>query len=711
MGVIYDNIALIPAPLAEYRRVPHLTGDGTPIGYIFEITISGTFLPNKGSPQSGSLSGAGWGGPSNLFWISSGYPPDESISLDHRLYAIEAKQAAVRDLFSKDGLWLEFQSPDGSIPLKCQPRFKDVVLNRDTWAVKCDYVIVLEADIMYLNGTPQPANVNVAELVSAANENWDLSDGEVAKTYRLSHTMSAVGKRQFDTQGNQVGLAWQNAQQFIQNRLGPGFNTTTGFSPIPGNQIVASSFLNNGSVIDLSTLTAYDFARLETIDEWAGSYSLTESWLLATAASGTDVYTITVHKMSEAPETTTEVAVQGLIKGFYTGLNDYNQRYSAAQYVWNQLDGANLYNRVQSYASGISLNQQALTGSVDYNPTDGTISYNYQFSDRIASSGDIFEEYVVSKNVSQSDYKTTISIDGRIIGRRYETDTDPNLKFNRAFNVWQTLLPFPAMYNKVVGLGMFPEVVDLKQNPVTQKVDMDKVNGVISYSYEFNNRKNDNDLNDENVYEEYGISSEFNRENGFKTYSIQGTIEGLNNLVTGSGAREAKINSAKNYWNLIAPSSLLNRVLTIAGTLNNQTPIESEYQQSTNGTISYTYRYTTEPVPYASGALSEILTVVNNNSNGTVNIFGRVPVPGRTQGPVLQDMSTTPEKVRQISIETVFPCAQGGNILNDINPPFNYDPIVAQLVPNAGTIYRDEDVYTWTPRTGRYTRSVQWTYQ
>ncbi len=712
MGVYYDSASIIPAPFLSLNKATQATSDGTKVGSIVEITINGTLVAYKGSPQGGTLSGASWGGPYNRFWINSGYPPDESVNANTRLYSMEAKQEALRALFANDGKWLEWQAPDGSPALKCQPRFKDITFDQSpdpTWYQLCSYTIRLEADKLYLTGEPADDTPFNDELVSSAGETWEIADGEVAKTFRLSHTMSAVGKRQFDPTGNQVGMPWQVAQNFVQNRLSKGYTGTTSFSPVPPTQIVASSFLSQG-VLNFSTLQAYNFVRTDSLDELAGSYSVNETWILSQAASGSDNFQVSIRKFSTEPDTTTTVGIQGTIRGFYTALNDYDQRFDGAKYVWAQLRGTPLFNRVQAYATGTFLNSQPLAGNVDYDYNAGTIAYNYEFSDRLHNL-DTFEEYAISRTQSQSDYKTTLSIDGKITGRRYESDTDSNAKFARAYEVWTALSTFPNVYNRVVGSQFYPEVNNLKQYPVQSKVDMDQRNGVISYSFEFNNRENDDSVRNEDVHEDYNLASSFSRDSGKTTYTVAGTVEGLS-IITGSGARAAKYAAATSYFGTLQLSGLLNRVLTVAGSLSNTTPIEYEIQKNpTMGTLTYSYKYTSEPAPFGSGALSEIITFSESNRDATVNVFAAIPILGRRQGPQLQDMSTTKEKMRSIDIEAVFATPNTGSILGDFNAQPNYDAVVSGVAPPAGTVFRDDDTHSWVPRDGRYSRNVRWIYQ
>src|SRR4051812_15150070 len=121
MPVIYDNCKIIPAPTVSIAEEIISAPDGRKVGTTYQLTLNGTIVSDMGSPQDGSLVGANWGGYKNLFWIGSNYPGNEVISVGSKLNSVETKQQALRALFSTDGRWLEFQSPNGDAPLKCQP--------------------------------------------------------------------------------------------------------------------------------------------------------------------------------------------------------------------------------------------------------------------------------------------------------------------------------------------------------------------------------------------------------------------------------------------------------------------------------------------------------------------------------------------------------------------------------------------------------------
>lgn len=708
--VIYDDCQLRPGPMVKFHQSYGTTGAGEKISLLYSITITGTVLDFKGSPQSGGALTGTWGGPFNRFWQNSGDPPDEPVVSNHRLYAAEAKQEAIRALFSNDGRWLEWGADDGTQPLKCKPRIKNIEFGdgsrNDTWFQLFEFVIEAEADLLYLNGEPITGLV-FDELINEASESWEIQPGDVVKTFKLTHNTNATGKRLFDDTGLETQPPWQNARDFVNNRLTLGYDSTSSYSPIAGSDIVTGSSLAAG-VIDFSTLSAYNFSRNETTDELAGSYSVTEDWTLS-LNPGTDIYSVSVKRISDQPYTTTEVGIQGTIKGFYVDLNDYDTRMTNAENIWEALKGANLFNRVQSYASGVSLNNHALAASLEYNPNEGTVGYNYQFSDRLGDT--VYEDYVISKKSALQDYKTSVNIQGKITGRRFEDDTNPNDKFTRALAAWTNLNVFPNIYNRIVSSNFFPEIDGvLRQYPLDSNVDMNQAEGVISYSFDYDTRKNDGDFNDDDVLEEYSTSVSYSREDGKSTFSIQGTVEGLAINDADQDPRTQKYTSALNYFNNIAAPNIPIRLSPLG--YFTSLPISLEVEKNpTKGIITYNYKYDNVPLPCTPGALSEVINVSDQNMDGDVNVFGEIPIPLRAAGPNLQDMKTTKHKSRSVSMEIVMAPTGNCDFLASYNLKPNVTALINQLRPNAGQVFVDENTQNWNWKQGRYSKNITWIYQ
>lgn len=354
----YNSKRLIPCPLVTISKQFQRTPDGTLIGTFWEGNITGTIVAYKGSPDSDSI-----------LWDQSGYPDDEVVDADARLGSIFRKQEAIRELFSEDGHSLEFQSADGSQPLRCNPRITGITFSEGTWFNTCAYSISFQADIIYING--QVYGEDDVSYLNDASDVWTIDtaddyETETGRTYTLNHTVNATGKKVYDENGDLLSglVAWQWARNWVLPRLG-----------------FQSSYLNSSGVRDLpSFYTGYNHTRNENIDELGGQYGVTETWTLA---SGSAIENFTISTTKSNQDGLISVGIDGTIKGLESRNGDMivtSSKYANAVNKYSSVSGS-ILSRAISY-SQISLNPLPLTETVSRDPFGGTINYSFQYDTR-----------------------------------------------------------------------------------------------------------------------------------------------------------------------------------------------------------------------------------------------------------------------------------------------------------------------------------------
>jgi hypothetical protein len=363
--ITYDSKRLIPAPFVSISKDYQTTDDGKVVGTTYQITLRGSLVTDKGSPNS-----------SGTFWDSSGYPSDETVNLNDRLGVLMKKQAALRSLFSNQGRLFEIQSDSGTNPLRCNPRVKHIEFpeggqGRLSWVDKCDYVITLEADKLY-SSIDDVADVDLsAYKVAKATEEWNIETlDENLQTYRLSHSVSAIGKRFYQDDGTLEMQAWEQARGYVLNVIGLGLKPA---------RMEAPGVLNN------SDLQAFNYVRTQSVDEMGGKFAATETWIcFAPGAEPPAIHTYTVNT-----RTTVEGRVTVSIDGSVTGMEQRNNttgamvatRWTNAIAKFNTYVEPAIYT-VASVVSGVTLNAVPASLSVGKNPTNGVINYNYEFDNR-----------------------------------------------------------------------------------------------------------------------------------------------------------------------------------------------------------------------------------------------------------------------------------------------------------------------------------------
>jgi hypothetical protein len=418
----YGGKRLIPVQSVNVAKQYATTPDGTKVGSLFNLAVNGTLLSYMGSPSS-----------SGTFWTISGYPSNEPTiqsTESQRLAAILRKQEAMRDLFSDDGLSFEVQSADGSTALRCNPRVKGITFHDGVWHTLCNYTVDLEADIVYGASFIAPSGEDsFAQFLQEASEDWnlDLNDApefvgqntltfQSNQTYRLTHNIAAVGKRFYNDVSGLVKPAWQWAKEWVQPRMG-----------LDTDRVQAVGALNLPAYY-----SGFNHLRAETVDELAGRYAITESWILS---SGSAIEDFTVTTRRDSQSAVVNVNVEGRITGFEVRNADYGvvtNKYDSAVSKFNQVSGLAL-TRAQAL-TGLTLNIVPRSQVIQRFHNQGSIAYTFEYDDRPSNyiSGAIAEQISIVDNLS-ADVFAAIPVLGRAAGpvlQDLDTITPPTRTLN-----------------------------------------------------------------------------------------------------------------------------------------------------------------------------------------------------------------------------------------------------------------------------------------
>lgn len=462
MPIQYNSKKIIPAPFVSVSKNYDRSGDGNKVGSRFTLTLTGTLLPCKGSPNS-----------VGEFWDQSGYPDEafqtdeEEITNEKRQKSLQAKMMALRNLFAQDGKSFEIQPLDGSAPIKCYPTVTNIDIKEGQWYDRADYTITLEANELFGRETANSKNAEDYHFeqdffrdsdgnkiyLSEISENWQLElvDGEATSTtnnflYRLTHNISATGKKSFDSDGVATP-GWQNARAWVSSRLG-----------------VDTAFAENTEALQLdpSIWNYVNHLRQENTDEFTGSYSVTESWIICPGKARED-FTVSISSSQENPFT--NVRIEGEVVGYEVRDSNYDiaeSKWTNAQSYWLNSVLPNLLTRAQTY-SGITLNITPLNSSVGSNPISGRINYSYEYDTRPSNciSGAVRESIVVSDKNS-TDVFASIPVIGRQAGPVLQ-DLDTITETSRTLSIEVIVTPTSVCPNTAIKFGTF-----MAASPATQ---------------------------------------------------------------------------------------------------------------------------------------------------------------------------------------------------------------------------------------------------
>ncbi len=229
--------------------------------------------------------------------------------------------------------------------------------------------------------------------------------------------------------------------------------------------------------------------------------------------------------------------------------------------------------------------------------------------------------------------------------------------------------------------------------------------------------------------EDFIVNASQGLDNDISTISIEGSINGLSTIDYGTttgdySVTEDKYSAASGYWatvksRLYYRAQLVhNDVITgkaITRSLNTSPTTISIGHSPSKGSINYSYEYNDRPSNCVPSALSEVISIVDNNPT---DVFAQLTIMGRQLGPILQDINTITNPTRELSVEVVVPPATGCGVslLTHTNPrndvvTYILCPIEADLTGTYNQVFKTNDQETWNPKEGRYSRNVSYTYQ
>lgn len=369
MPVNFLGNRITPAPLVTISRQFQNTEDGTVVGKLYTLTVKGKTMAWRGSPNS-----------SKVFDMTGAGLPDENIPQTSRLAAIERKQEALRSLFSSanEGGLFEIQPLDGTTSISCNPRIVAFDIPEGIWTEYFDWTLTLQADQLYGLGADEDAIID-AYRVSRASNDWSLEPAdELGRVWKLTHTVSAQGKKFFKPDGSLLKAPWQNAQDYVLGAVGLGLDPS---------RLLASGVING------SGLAAYNYLRAEHTNELAGAYSVTETWLAFDMNYQPDTADVTIPAIEDFTVTTRiaaqdgglyHVNIDGTIRGLEVRDNS-TRTLQSSRFQNAQNKYVAIYPSILARASGLAgvvLNPVPLSFVTAQNEINGTYNYQAEFDNR-----------------------------------------------------------------------------------------------------------------------------------------------------------------------------------------------------------------------------------------------------------------------------------------------------------------------------------------
>jgi hypothetical protein len=217
---------------------------------------------------------------------------------------------------------------------------------------------------------------------------------------------------------------------------------------------------------------------------------------------------------------------------------------------------------------------------------------------------------------------------------------------------------------------------------------------------------------------------------GLITVTVSGTIQGLDSG-TFASTTENKLTNAESVlstcldqsWTLADSTYTTLKAAGNAGegesaandcdedeedesVLRKKEQSRSVSKNKVTGSITYSVTYNDKlesDEAKEEGVVEETITISDDNEDHSNNIVAIIGIIGKADGPIFQEMGTTNERKRSISVDWTMdkcnrktkPTVKATEAANDYKPTGAY-----QLAKSE----------SWTPATGAYTLNIEWVY-
>jgi hypothetical protein len=517
MIIVYDknNVAKVirPCPLMNIDWNSNQNGTGN-TGGSYNITLNGAIIADEGSPFLDSPAG-----PFYNASFKNAYDPkpgSQIVPSGSKLGGILAKQVALRTLFADSCNYVEVLSIDGNEPvIKFYPKLVSISFDEGVWVDTCRYSITLETDFLLnnqdkiiamnsygqgiinidpsdLSGITIPAFLDkYGGIVSDFSENWSIEPDDsngitpffpndnVIRTYRLTRNLSATGKRISDCfLPERGGEAYLQARGFLKKHLDKtshnynSYLTASGSAPLHSDlpSIGAGQYFGSGFIyLSAQMYGGYNHSRSESFDVSAGSYSITDTWLLS---SGTAYENYSSSISSSVEDSLKTVSINGSIKGLssmppsghiyggdyrshihYTPHQKALDKYNAVSNFGSFGLSSDLYKRARRLVN-FDINPIPKSTTIGHNEFTGEITYNIEFDTRpmVQNVGGLKSSSISINDTYPGDVFATIPVIGRsngpvlqYLGTRteYKRDVTIELVFDTSYGATTTSTTSP----------------------------------------------------------------------------------------------------------------------------------------------------------------------------------------------------------------------------------------------------------------------------
>jgi hypothetical protein len=511
-------------------------------------------------------------------------------------------------------------------------------------------------------------------------ESWSFQYSE-DDTVAVNHSISAVG-----IHDAVAGIsALSSARSYVLARA----NTIDkGHGPFHKNPYVAA-------LVDITNFSAYNHGRSENSSVGEGSYEITENWTLASGAYKDDRTIERSWELGDSNVLVETINVNGTVQGYGDTTFD---RLSNAENGFDTFVAPQIGFYDTTGITSKTLTKNRFAGTVAYSLTklpgaadaEHIESRSIQRSLERQEDGSVSQSVTTSATLRRGSPSGVSALTDWVFANNYPIDSaEPHFTASLSGNI---------------------ESVSVQRDEVSKSLSLTRVY---------------RDQTTQNWREEWEVSREQNAESSLVSVSINGTVVGLGQENgTKSEVRFAHASGA--YFNVIYPQ-LRARALPIIPTgycIGQQSTSSTLGVNRLAGIITYSETWTSRFRTSNANVRDEQISVTWTNP---ADVVAEIPIPGKSDGPVLQDIETVTGLQKNLRIQyTMAPsgdvCSQTtaisnlllGEALRESNILINNTPSqhARGEKPESSTrVFKTEDQYTWDRQTMVFQRNVAWKYK
>ena len=676
-AIIYDGNRLIPAPRLSFSTTHRRSADHSGVGTESQVVLSGELVGCKGWDFSG-------GGPA--FYTGSNYPDDDANTTCNKFANLVEMKTLLGGLFSIAGdyKWFEIVGCEGLVE-KWRARPSNLEFPEGKWTDIVPYNITLELQQPVESATP-PDDIHIDHT-----ETWGVQfDEENGGIYTLSHALSCQSEETIDNTSSEIVDGWKNAKTWMDTRLAG--TDYTGSVP----STIKNDFIFGSDGFGLTDYTAYNYTVQRSLDEFGGTYSVTETWTLAKDP----VFRTWTVAFENPRDDYSTVSIEGEFKSLLdrtatTETAPTNGSAALTAYnTWESGSGPYTEANQQYVARGgcgtlgscpvnktVTITEESRgDDTAVFGDATRTVQFVYEFSDAENDAEVSITRTSATGILELCETKVTIS--GQIQGHVCGCATTKLANAVIAYGNINCATQAAAVYS---GSGTLIET--------SSSYAENERDGTIDFTCEFTDRLDGSGIQQH----AQTVATKIDEQDCCSEVTVGGTITPY--CTSGQAQMVATGEAA---WDAIRPT-----LVTTAGAYCSQTAVLRSSTVNRNlhtGEISYTYIYRCCNL-CVEGAFSESINITKEFPADVVAI---VPVLGRTCGPVIQSKGTKTVEKCTIAIDLLFAKV----CVCSYAKPAGLEATIQGIISSAGcctgayNTHTERDTESWNPRTGRYTRNV-----